>query len=501
MSLQPLNLAVSTSLNRRAGLPSADEPRTAPSQSSREVSSGGASSVLRDLDNSARARQDIINAFAANDASIAGDDTSVQTLFEQQFAELAADSAAFHALMSDVYGQNYDKVAAESLRQRALDGDFSWLPTVRYVDESVLGNANGAYDSATNTIYINDKLQGTALAGEVFVEEAGHAIDTVLNQKDTVGDEGELFRRLLGGEEMNAADIQTIRAENDTGQITVDGETREVEFWSIGGWIQDKVIDPIKDNVIDPVVDFVDDKIVQPTIGLVDDVIDIGVNTFETWVDIGIGLATGDYRKVIDESVGYLIETAAMGAHTVSSYINGTLGLSETRGLTGDEEAYLRSIYGDSLDYDKIRIQQGGIEAMIGMDPHTVGNDIYLPDSSFGADGKLTQSGLELLSHEVAHSWQFQNGGAGYLSEAILSYVGDGDPYDWMAALDQQLAFGDMTPDQQAEFARLIGIAIALSPTGTLDLTSIEAVIGRPLSAAEFTYIQDIQARLLAGDA
>ena len=81
-------------------------------------------------------------------------------------------------------------------------------------------------------------------------------------------------------------------------------------------------------------------------------------------------------------------------------------GVAEYRSLTSAERGYFESIYGDSLDYDAIRIQRGGVESWVGMDPHVVGNDIYLPDGAFGANGEVVN--LPLLAHEAGHVWQFQ---------------------------------------------------------------------------------------------
>jgi hypothetical protein len=147
------------------------------------------------------------------------------------------------------------------------------------------------------------------------------------------------------------------------------------------------------------------------------------------------------------------------------------------------------------------------------MDPHTIGNDIYLPDRFFGENGALTQEGVELLSHEMAHVWQFQNAGAGYISEAVLSYKEDKDAaYDYQDALDNQTPFHDLTPDQQAEFAKIIGMS--LDTVGTLDKIGLEramteelfpdappGTIVRTLSRDEITYIQNIHQQLLAGNA
>src|SRR5262245_5857540 len=65
--------------------------------------------------------------------------------FAQEFGAKAADPAAFHAFMAQVYGDNYDHAKAEQFRQRALQGDYSWLPEIRFVSDSVLQHANGAF--------------------------------------------------------------------------------------------------------------------------------------------------------------------------------------------------------------------------------------------------------------------------------------------------------------------------------------------------------------------
>ena len=498
-------------------------------------SSGVTSARLLLLDAQARARHE---GDVAGSGEASGG--SPRAAFEERFAALAGDPAAFHALLREVYGDGYDAQAAEALRGRALEGDFDWLPEVRFVGEEVLGGANGAYDADSDTVYIAERLKGTDLAAETFVEEAGHALDVRLNgAADTAGDEGELFRRLLGGEALSAEDKAAIRAEDDTGTITVDGELRQVEFW---GFLK-KAVRWVKKEVIDPVVNFVDEKIIEPVSQLlpapirehiVDPLrrfgrtaIDMAWNGIETAVDIGSSLTEGTFRvgfellrgnpggaweaavdtgrTVLQESVGYFVENGTMALHAGVGLANGLFGLSEVRSLdevlTPAQRVYLERIYGDSIDYDSIRVQTGGIEEWVGMDPHAVTNDIYLPDSAFDANGNLVD--IELLSHELAHSWQFQNGGAGYLSEAIASYIGSGDPYDWRAALDAGLDFDDMTPDQQAEFARVIGIAIDRDPAGggAFTRSEMERTVGRSLSDDEWAYVQDIRARLLAGDA
>lgn len=153
-------------------------------------------------------------------------------MMKEQFGALASDKDKFHALMKQVYGDSYDAKTAEGLRQKALAGDFSFLPEVKFVSRETLQGGNGAYNAEEGVVYIAEDLKGSELAASTFVEEAGHHLDTLVNKSDTQGDEGEMFRRLMAGEKLTASQINGIRNENDHGTITVDGKTIAVEFWN-----------------------------------------------------------------------------------------------------------------------------------------------------------------------------------------------------------------------------------------------------------------------------
>jgi hypothetical protein len=167
-----------------------------------------------------------------SDEAKPGIHTGVQGLFTNLFTDLAKVRPSFEGLMQTVFGDEQDRARAESYRQQALDGDYSWLPSFEFIDGETLKDANGAYDSEAGLVYINSGLrENTDLAARTYIEEVGHHLDVQLNQKDAVGDEGELFRRLLTGEKLSDAQIAEIRAEDDTGVIEVKGEERKVEFW------------------------------------------------------------------------------------------------------------------------------------------------------------------------------------------------------------------------------------------------------------------------------
>ncbi|HYS11793.1 MAG TPA: DUF4157 domain-containing protein, partial [Burkholderiaceae bacterium] len=133
-----------------------------------------------------------------------------------------------------------------------------------------------------------------------------------------------------------------------------------------------------------------------------------------------------------------------------------------SRGLSNDERAYLKSVYGDSLNLEDIRIHRGDISHKLGAPAaHTVGNDIYIPDEAkyWNADGSLTEEGKILLVHEAFHVYQAQHGGNDYIHDALLAQmdgiVNGGDRnkgYDFTDALRSGKPFSEWNPEQQAEF-------------------------------------------------
>jgi len=562
--------------------------------------------------------------------------------FHGQFADKAQSADAFHSLMQTTFGNNYDKNAAETLRQQTLAGDFSWMPDIKVVDGSSLadtsgvqghGVALGAYDSASDTIYLSTQLlEGDPeKAVDILTEEVGHAIDTRVNNTDSAGDEGELFAKLVGGESLSNAQIQATRSENDHGTIEIDGETVEVEY---GNWITQNIRDPFVEHVVEPIVELVEpvvdvvvdnvvkpvvehvvkpvkeyvsdatgavassikavggavsngitsigdylsdgvnaigdkitdgfdfvnnkfvspllnaipavgpwlnDHIIQPGFGLLDTGVNFLTNTIDSGidfsthalsgaVDITTNLLAGDIHGAINsafdtvqalgqDATGFLIESLVIPLKGIASFLNDVLNLTDYRGLRPEEQAYLETIYGDSLDYDEIRIQMGGgIESMLGLDPHAIGNDIFIPEDYFNSDGSLTtegpDSGLDLLAHEAGHVWQFQNDGASYIGDAAISYaqsqIEHGDrngAYDFTTAIEEMKPWHTMTPDEQAEIAMVIGEALETAGNGVLEKEHLEDAIDhhngyRPeieLSNDQIEYLRTIHSTLLAG--
>lgn len=513
----------------------------------------------------------------------------VKSAFKEEFAAKAANKQDFDAFMQQVYGDKYDKNMAEQFRQQALAGDFSFLPEVRFVDAATLHGTNGAYNAADGVVYINKDMAASdpAKAAQTFVEEAGHHLDAKLNTVDAQGDEGEMFRRVLSGENLSVQQIADIRADDDHGTITVDGKQVQVEFWdpfgaisdaakAVGGAIVDGakavgnavvdvgkgIVNGVKDvgggvwgavqdigqgmfemtggffsnlfkgnfgEAFDSVIRGVDRAVFQSTerffSGVMDGVqsvtngitdalgpigkplrwvTDRAFDIGHTALDTAFGIGRDAFRLIPDTVNGFVsdiersIKLAAdgrwgdaakqfgmafvdvpihigesvvgmtmRGLQAVASIAQTAVGVEPpARKLTADEREYLESIYGDSIDYDMIRVKPGG-PLNDAMAPHTVGNTVYMPADQFDKNGKLTPSGLETLGHEVGHVWQNQNGGGDYIGNALgaqlWAVITGGDrngAYNWENALANGESFESMNDEERAAVMEDIGVAL-----------------------------------------
>jgi hypothetical protein len=148
---------------------------------------------------------------------------------------LAKNPSSFHKMLDNVFGGSYDKTLAEELRTHMVAGDFSWMPVVQIVPNEIMPYAAAAYSEKENRVYLNNIILNTPLRAFAYLEEVGHYLDTMLNERDKLGDEGEHFMRLVAGQSHQHS------LQPETGTIVVDGRTIEVEF----GWLDD-VWDAVK---------------------------------------------------------------------------------------------------------------------------------------------------------------------------------------------------------------------------------------------------------------
>jgi hypothetical protein len=232
---------------------------------------------------------------------------SVTAAVQQRFAAQAADKDGFTALLHQAFGDAFDTAKAETLRQQALAGDFSWMPRVQVVDSATLvdtsgtqaaGHALGAYAASTDTIYLSRELLHTdpAQAQRTLMEEIGHGIDARINTHDAVGDEGELFSRLMHGDKLSATDLQALRTEDDHGTVQIGGQAVGVEY----GWFK-KAFKSITHAITNGI------KNVAKA------VVNGAINLVKSAITVTVGLATLDFNKVkqgLHAGVSAVVDTA-----------------------------------------------------------------------------------------------------------------------------------------------------------------------------------------------
>lgn len=130
----------------------------------------------------------------------------------------------------------------------------------------------------------------------------------------------------------------------------------------------------------------------------------------------------------------------------------------ESRKLTEEEIATLRKVFGDQVDYEKIRVhdKHWTVEAS-GAGAFVFGNNIQIGEKFMG--------NKTILIHETAHVWQFQRTmGWTYffsaLADQILARIDGHNPYDYSKALGKK-PWHKWSVEQQAQW---IGEHEALPP-------------------------------------
>lgn len=122
-------------------------------------------------------------------------------------------------------------------------------------------------------------------------------------------------------------------------------------------------------------------------------------------------------------------------------------GANTGRSLTSAEVDLARSVFGASLDYDRVRIVPIEISAL---EYRTVGNVIYAPpDFTIG-----NESMAETFVHELTHVWQYQHGGTRYISVSLTRQFGAAvSSGSRNVAYDYRItpgdSFFDFAPEQQ----------------------------------------------------
>ena len=136
--------------------------------------------------------------------------------------------------LSVAFGDTFNPEAGVALLRSLSKSNSARLPQVEIRSAAEINHAKAAYSFNTDTIYFSEEYivanaNEPAKIAEVYLEEVGHYLDFQANIIDAPGDEGAIFASLVTGEELSLEDIATLKAEDDTATIDLDGTEIAVE--------------------------------------------------------------------------------------------------------------------------------------------------------------------------------------------------------------------------------------------------------------------------------
>jgi uncharacterized protein YjdB len=217
------------------------------------VMTGGAAPALSNIESVGKNSADsfILGEMTGPVSQISGDNSvgDVFTGAPSQVVEKALDSAkdilkglSGDAHLTDKLNQAFDenwnpKVAADLIQEFA-GGDFSKLPEIDILSGAAINGANGAFGAATDKIYLSQDFVAQNAGNvdaikSVILEEAGHFIDSRINTKDAAGDEGAIFAGVVQGKTFDAAELASLKTEDDSTTINLNGKKIQVEKASL----------------------------------------------------------------------------------------------------------------------------------------------------------------------------------------------------------------------------------------------------------------------------
>jgi hypothetical protein len=136
-------------------------------------------------------------------------------------------------------------------------------------------------------------------------------------------------------------------------------------------------------------------------------------------------------------------------------------GAIQGRRLSIREEALARTVFGNSVAYDRVRVLTTGIAPGT-----TPGNTIRLPSDFTIVDWRaaedpatqqrpLNHEYAQLLIHEMTHVWQYQHAGPGYVTtslgqQLVASMTRGSRNFAYAYTLNGGESFFDFAPEQQA---------------------------------------------------
>jgi hypothetical protein len=128
----------------------------------------------------------------------------------QKYLRRSAGDPVFTQRMAVAFGE---AARIDSIKKDWLEGNFAMLPSIEILTQEQLCGANGAFSGQTNRIYLSEDFLSRnatnveAVSG-VLIEEIGHWVDQLVNEDDSLGDEGAIFAALVLGESLSDGHLE-----------------------------------------------------------------------------------------------------------------------------------------------------------------------------------------------------------------------------------------------------------------------------------------------------
>lgn len=125
-----------------------------------------------------------------------------------------------------------------------------------------------------------------------------------------------------------------------------------------------------------------------------------------------------DYDEAVEEDDFITYAEDEIAFFNESQFFNEYIWV--IRKLNRREKAILLPIFGNQLEYDKIRVRREGI-GTIGGYSRGIGNTIWIDNKHIDDDGEIND---DILIHEIAHVWQYQRTmGVMYAVSAVSGHL------------------------------------------------------------------------------
>ena len=149
----------------------------------------------------------------------------------QKYLRRSAGDPMFAQQMALAFGE---ATRIDLIKKDWLEGNFATMPSIEILTQEQLCGANGAFSGQTNRIYLSEEFlsrnaTNVEVVAGVLIEEIGHWVDQLLNEEDSLGDEGAIFAALVLGESLSDEELAQLKAEDDHGILCVNGVDVAVE--------------------------------------------------------------------------------------------------------------------------------------------------------------------------------------------------------------------------------------------------------------------------------